>query len=303
MLHAMLAALLAVVLFSLSGVAGERTARYWGGQRGNLFRLFFATILTWGVTLFWFRESVRAETFGWLLFSGVVGVGLGDIALFLAYVRIGARLTILLNLCTAPIWGALLEWVWLGTTLSGSQIAASALILGGVSMALLAQPLGTGHGARWTGMLCGLAAGCGQGMGAVISRKAVEVASHAGFAINGFSAAAQRIAGGFMTLLVVTVVVSAIGKLHSRPSASTTRTRACLWLAAATLCGPVLGISCFQWSLLDLPAAITMAVVSTTPIAMIPLTMWVERERARALSIAGSLLAVSGVVWMVMIRP
>lgn len=298
----MLAALLTVVFFSLSGVAGERTARYWGGQRGNLLRLFFATILMGGVTLIWFRESLRAETFGWLFFSGVVGFGLGDIALFLAYVRIGARLTILLNLCTAPIWGALLEWVWLGTILNGSQLAASAVILGGVTVALLAQPLGIGRGSRMAGILCGLAAGCGQGMGAVISRKAFDVAGGAGFFINGFSAAAQRVSGGFLTVLAVMLVISATGTLHSRPTATATRRHALLWLAATTLCGPVLGVSCFQWSLLDLPAGITMALVSTTPIAMIPLTMWVEGERPRGLSICGSVLAISGVVWMVILR-
>lgn len=298
----MLAALLTVVLFSLSGLAGERTARYWGGQQGNFLRLFLATLLMWAVTLAFFRESLRAETFGWLFFSGVVGFGLGDIALFLAYVRIGARLTILLNLCTAPVWGAWLERLWLGTTLNGSQLAASAVILGGVSVALLARPPGTSHGSRAVGILCGLAAGCGQGMGAVISRKAFEVAGQSGFALNGFSAASQRVAGGFVTVMVVMIAIALIGKSHSRPTATTTRSHMFLWLAMTTLCGPILGVSCFQWSLLALPAAITMAVVATTPVAMIPLTMWADGERPKLLSIVGSLAAVSGVVWMLLIE-
>lgn len=298
----MFAALLTVVLFSLSGLAGERTARYWGGQQGNFLRLFLATILMWAVTLMFFRESLRPETFGWLFFSGVVGFGIGDIVLFLAYVRIGARLTILMNLCTAPLWGALLERVWLGTTLNGLQLTAGGLILGGVSVALLARPPKTSHGSRTVGIICGMAAGCGQGMGAVISRKAFEVAAQAGFALNGFSAASQRVAGGFVTVLVMMVVIALIGKTHSRPTATTTRSRMFLWLAMTTLCGPILGVSCFQWSLLDLPAAITMAVVATTPVAMIPLTMWSDGDRPKMLSIAGSLLAVAGVIWMVMIE-
>jgi len=298
----MFAALLTVVLFSLSGLAGERTARYWGGQQGNFLRLILATVLMWAVTLMFFRDSLRPETFGWLFFSGVVGFGLGDIALFLAYVRIGARLTILMNLCTAPLWGALLERAWLGTTLNGPQLAAGFLILGGVSVALLSRPPGTSHGSRAVGILCGIAAGCGQGMGAVISRKAFEVAGQAGFALNGFSAASQRVAGGFATVLVVMVVIALIGRTHSRPSAATTRPRMVLWLAMTTLCGPILGVSCFQWSLLDLPAAITMAVVATTPVAMIPLTMWADGECPKLLSISGSLVAVAGVIWMVLIE-
>lgn len=118
----MLPALLTVLLFAFSGVSGERTARYWGSQLANLLRLLIATVVLVGVTLAFFRESVGWDTFWCLFWSGVVGFGFGDISLFQAYVRIGARLTILLNLCTAPIWSAVTEWAWLGTRLSAGQV-------------------------------------------------------------------------------------------------------------------------------------------------------------------------------------
>ena len=298
----MFAALLTVLLFSVSGIAGERSARYLGGQRANLLRLFFATAVMGVVTVVFFRESIRTETFGWLFFSGIVGFGLGDIALFLAYVRIGARLTILLNLCTAPLWSALLERVWLGTTLSGIQLFAGGIILAGVAMALLARPPGGGQGSRVVGILCGLTAGCGQGLGAVISRKAFEVATVDGFVLNGMSAAAQRVLGGFFTALVVWAVIYMIGKSHSRPKVSASQGKKILWLAATTLCGPILGVSCFQWSLMELPSAISTAVVATTPIAMIPLAIWIDRERLRPLSVLGAITAVAGVVLLVLIE-
>jgi len=297
----MIAALLTVLLFACSGLSGERSARYFGGQLANLFRLFFATVLMGGVTLVFFRDSLRGESFAWLFLSGIVGFGFGDIALFLAYVRIGARLTILMNLCTAPLWSALLERVWLGTMLSSPQLAAGAVILSGVALALLARPPGTGHGSRLVGIACGLAAGCGQGLGAVISRKAFDVAAQQEFALNGFSAAAQRVSGGFLTVLVVVVILSMVSCSHSRPTAVTSPLKARLWLAMTTLCGPVLGVSAFQWSLIDLPAAVSTAVIATTPIAMIPLTMLVEGERPNALSILGSCVAVAGVIFMVLI--
>jgi len=298
----MFAALLTVVLFSVSGIAGERSARYLGGQRANLIRLFLAAMSMGAFTLIFFRESLRPETFGWLFFSGIVGFGVGDIALFLAYVRIGARLTILLNLCTAPIWSALLEMAWLGTTLTPLQLAAGAIILSGVSMALLARAPGVGHGSRVVGVICGLTAGCGQGLGAVISRKAFEVAADGGFVLNGFSAATQRVMGGFFTALVVLVVIYAMGRSHSRATSAAPLSKKLLWLTATTLCGPVLGVSCFQWSLMELPSAISTAVVATTPIAMIPLTMWIDREHPRPLSVLGAFTAVAGVVLMVLIK-
>lgn len=296
----MIAALLTVMLFAFSGVAGERSARYWGGQQANLLRLLLATGLMGAVTLTVFRDSVRPETVWWLLASGVVGFGIGDIALFLAYVRIGARLTILLNLCTAPLWSAALERVWLGTRLSPTQLLAGAVILSGVAIALAARPSTAVRGSRLAGVLCGLVAGCGQGLGAVISRKAFEVADASGFALNGFSAAAQRVAGGCLTALLFVAVLAMVGRTHSRPRETTTRSRAWAWLAATTLCGPVLGVSAFQWSLLTLPAGVTTALTATSPVAMIPLVMWLDRERPPLLSVAGSCVAVAGVILMVL---
>ncbi|MFZ4774298.1 MAG: DMT family transporter [Terrimicrobiaceae bacterium] len=294
------AALLTVFLFACSGIAGERAARYWGGQLANLLRLMLATLILATGTLIFFPGSLRWETFGWLFLSGMVGFGLGDIALFLAYVRIGARLTILLNLCTAPLWSSFAEWVWLGTKLTPGQMAAGAIILCGVIMAILSRPPTSleAKGAGWFGILCGLMAGMGQGIGAVISRNAFELAAHGGFAINGFSAAAQRVSGGLLTVLVLVIILSAVGNRLIRPAATATRSKAFAWLFATAICGPVLGVSCFQWSLILLPSGLASAVVAMTPIAMIPMAMLIDRERPRALSVAGACVAVAGVVWL-----
>lgn len=297
--------MLTVVLFACSGVAGERAARYWGGQFANLLRLFLATCILATGTLILFPSSLRWETFGWLILSGIVGFGLGDIALFLAYVRIGARLTILLNLCTAPVWSSITEWIWLGTSLSTHEMATIAVILAGVVLAILSRPVLASPEQRrinWTGVLCGIGAGMGQGIGAVISRNAFELADKGGFVLNGFSAAAQRVCGGFLTVLLVFLAFSALGRNHIRPMAFDKKRPAFAWLVATTICGPVLGVSCFQWSLIQLPAGIANAVVAMTPIAMIPLVRIVDGERPRALSIAGACVAVAGVILLIQLK-
>lgn len=294
----MFAALLTVLLFACSAVAGERTARYWGSQQGNLIRLCAATLILGLVTVLVFPETLHLQTYGWLFLSGLVGFGLGDIALFLAYVRIGSRLTILLNLCTAPLWATLVEWLWLGTTLGPMEMMSGAIILTGVIMAISSREPGLiqRHGSRWVGVLCGLTAGCGQGMGAVISRKAIETSGEAGFVLNGMSAAAQRVSGGFLTTLLIVVIWRMVGQKATRPVAETTTGKRLGWLAATTLCGPVFGVSCFQWALMAQPAGVVNAVVATTPIAMIPLAVFIDREKPRMLSVLGAMVAVAGVV-------
>ena len=60
----------------------------------------------------------------------------GDLALYEALPRLGSRLTLLLSQCLAAPLGALIEWLWLGTTLTVAQILAGLVILVGVVVAL-----------------------------------------------------------------------------------------------------------------------------------------------------------------------
>src|SRR2546421_87660 len=131
----MLPALLTTVLFSLSVISGHRSAKLIGGTEANFWRLTCATLFL-SVWAFGFGIGVGGAAFGWFFFSGVMGIGLGDVALFQALPRLGSRLSLLLIQClTAPI-GALIEWVWLGTSLTWLQLVGGAAILLGVGVAL-----------------------------------------------------------------------------------------------------------------------------------------------------------------------
>jgi len=295
----MFPSLLTVILFSLSAVAGERTARAWGGQRGNMLRLALALAIMGSVTLAAFPASLHAQVTGWLLLSGAIGFGVGDIALFLAYNRVGARLAVLLNLCTAPVWAALFEWGWLGTLITGRQCLAGLVILTGVAIAVSSRaPAGRPRsGSFAVGVLCGLAAGMGQGVGAVISRKAIENADALGVALNGFSAAAQRVGGGFGIALLAYALTCRWDRNTPWPSQGR-RTQATAWLVATTFAGPILGVSAFQWALASTSAGVVLALVATTPIALIPLALWIDKEAIRPASVAGALLGVAGVLIM-----
>ena len=131
------------------------------------------------------------------MLSGVVGFGVGDLALYSALPRIGARLAILLTQCLAAPVGAIVEWLWLGTTMHPWQILWGTIILAGVALALWPDRNNGTPSRHWvTGTLFGIVAGLGQGGGAVITRKAYAVAQEAGVSIDGGTAAFQRIIGG-----------------------------------------------------------------------------------------------------------
>ena len=77
-------------------------------------------------------QGWQGAGFSMLFWSGVIGFGLGDLALYMALPRIGSRLTLLIVHCVAAPFAAVVEWYWLQTGLSTTQAGCIVLILAGV---------------------------------------------------------------------------------------------------------------------------------------------------------------------------
>lgn len=304
----MLAAVLTTVFFSLSAIFAQRSVRAVGATRANLGRLAFAAVAL-GIVAHGWGGGLGGAGREWLAWSGVVGMGLGDLASFAALPRLGTRLTVLITQCVAAPLAGIAEYLWLGTTLSMAQVAWGSVILIGVGLALRPGSEGSGGVVRvgWLGLLYGLGAAAGQGFGAVLSRKARDVAEQAGEVTDGFTAAYQRILGG----LVITLAFLAIRALWNRwgrggdaPSETSVqpRPRDYLWIPANALCGAVIGVSCYQWALFTTPSGLVLPIVATTPLVIVPLSFWIEGERPTRRSLIGGVVAVAGAVALTVVR-
>lgn len=299
----MIPAVITTLLFALSAICGQRIAMKMGSLRANYWRLLIASCLLGAIVLIFWPDSLQRTTFFWLFFSGAVGFGLGDIALFYAFERIGTRLTILMNLCLAPIFAAVVEFLWLGNGLLSHQWLAVAVIILGVGLSI--QPTLTGSNTRRRGrfvpgLIAGIIAGFGQGCGAVISRRSQVAEELAGLHINGISEAFQRVLAGF----VVVAILFAIRRPSHPPTnildqaSRISPRRLPLWLLGSALFGPVIGVSCFQWALHSMESALVLSVVSTAPILLIPMTWYLDGERPPIKTLIGAVIAVQGVIYL-----
>ncbi|MBN1507822.1 MAG: DMT family transporter [Sedimentisphaerales bacterium] len=293
----MIQAIFTAVLWAMSAVSAGRSTRLLGAGTANLARLVLAT----GLLALWahlFGQGLSGIGLPWLFLSGLVGFGLGDLALYGAYYHLGPRLGVLLCLCLAAPLGALMEWVWLGTGLTVYQIFWSTTILVGV-FAALAPDRRTGAGVHgWTtGIVLGAIAALGQAGGAVLTRKAFDVARNAGQHIDGGTAAYQRILGGLL-LTAVVLFIHQRRRQRDLPGADAAVQhawrRAWPWVIANALCGPAIGVALYQWALAVAPTGIVLAIVATTPLAVIPFTMLLDGERPTARSLVGGAVAVLG---------
>lgn len=295
----MLPALLTTVLFAISAVSANRTTRMLGGVQANFWRITLATLLlaVWAHTV---GSGLAGRAFPWFLLSGCVGFGLGDLALYQALPRLGSRLSILLVHCLAAPFAALAEWLWLGTTLTVFQILSSLTILAGVALALAPDHrLKIPRRVLITGIVFGVIAAVGQGYGAVLSRKAYQVAAGAGEHIDGLTAAYQRILAGWVVAAASMAFVKP-GEIFGNNDATVQMGRrwrfAGPWVAVNALAGPTLGVGCYQWALATRPTGVVLPIVAMTPIVVIPFALIMEGERPRLRSLAGGAIAVAGAV-------
>jgi drug/metabolite transporter (DMT)-like permease len=239
------------IFFSLSAIFASRSSRLLGAATANLGRLCISLFLL-GIWAHTKGEGIRGTSFSWFFLSGLIGYGLGDVALFLALARIGPRLTMLIVHCLAVPIAAVLENLWLGTTLRPVEIVCVGVILSGVVLALTpVRHFNLTGGVFWSGAFFALCASLGQAGGAVISRKAYHVATLAGDHIDGGTAAYQRMIGGILVAGAFALITRRYGRGMNRgpemepprrgPGA---RKFAWLYVTLNAAAGPTLGVAC-----------------------------------------------------------
>ena len=291
----MLFAFLTTFLWSFSAILARRLVQSLGSTLANFSRSIVATALL-ALWAFSAGHGTDGDGFHWYLLSGVVGFGFGDISLYFALARIGSRLTLLLTQCLAAPLAILIEWLWLGTALTPLQLLCGAGVLVGVSATLI--PKDNPHipkATLWSGIAFGSLAALGQGLGAVISRKAFALSLASGVRIDGGTAAFQRILGGLVCgLLAWWLLRHREGEQRWSSLTGALRLRRFQFtLLAAALCGPVLGVACYQWALATAPSGVVLPIVALCPIAIIPFSWWLEGDRPKPRSLLGGALAVA----------
>jgi drug/metabolite transporter (DMT)-like permease len=284
----MFAAVLTTFFFALSAILARQ-----------ILALIFLGL--WAHTL---GQGLGGPAFSIFFVSGVVGFGMGDWALFEALPRIGPALTVLICQCLAAPIAALTEWLWLGTTMTPWQIASSAVTLLGVALAMAperASALPAGH--RVAGIVYGLIAAAGQAWGAVLSRYAFQRSDSVGFHLDGITAAYQRLWGGALSIALLLLVRHLVfrWRTEAAPASSPPQWRkGAPWVVANALVGATLGVSCYQWALHEAPSAIVLPIVATTPLVVMLMAFGFEGTRPSRRALAGSLLAVAGVIALIL---
>lgn len=290
----MLPAVFTTFLFSVSVLFASRSVQYLGGMPANVARLLLAMgfLGTWAHC---FGGGFDGPALPWFLLSGVVGFGMGDMALFGALPRIGPRLAILLTQCLgAPIAGVA-EYLFLGVHPTGAEVLCGVIILSGVALALAPdQHSVTEPKSFRVGICFGIVSALGQGLGAVLSRKGYAVAAAADYAMDGGTAAYQRIVAGVLITLLFWGILRVSGRAPEPLKPLGVWKKAMPLVVGNAIAGPTLGVACFQWALQSTPSAKVLPIVATSPLVTMALAWMFQGIKPRRQAILGGILAVCG---------
>ena len=231
--------------------------------------------------------------------SGVVGLTLGDAALFRAWVLIGpARGTVIMT--TAPVWAAFMAAFLLGESLSAQGWAGIAITVGGVALAVSGRvPAGTAAGLASTGretalglLLAGLGA-VGQAGGVVLAKPALaEAPALTGTWIRMLAAATA--------LWALTLLRCGVARRRPRWWDAAWADRRGLWLTlAGTLTGPALGVWLSLVATKNAAVGVAATLMAVTPVWVLLLDWWRDGRRPRRREVVGAFVAIAGVALLV----
>lgn len=290
-----LAALLAAFLWAAASIVFSRLGQKIPPLQLNLLKGLVAIaflILTLAIQGEWLPE-LNWIAIGFLLVSGILGIGIGDTALFAAYNFLGARRTLLLKTLTSPLV-AFLGLIFLQERLTPADWCGILLTLVGVAWVISERVSGTTDASQYflPGIGWAIVATLGEATGAILSRAALTQSN-----ITPMWSTLLRLSAGVLVLLLWLFVKGrgAEGR-KGRGEINKLSVKLLGIIAITSFFSTYLGIFLQQISLKFTAAGIAQTLGATSPLFVLPFAIWMG-EQVSLRAFVGVLIALAG-VWL-----
>jgi drug/metabolite transporter (DMT)-like permease len=280
--------------WTISAIMFEAAGRRVGSIAVNLIRLLMAAALLVALNTVRrgmpFPSDAPAHTWFWLTLSGIVGFFIGDLALFRAYLLIGARLSTLI-MSLAPVVAAVLGLVALGERIGPLGWTGMTITLGGIAWVLSERrpSVEESHRVSRVGVLLAVIGAAAQAVGLVLGKHGMEISP--GEQYDPFAATLIRAIAGIVGFAIV---ISAAGLVDKTAAALRDRRAMTLMLAGA-IAGPFLGVSLLLAAVQRVPSGVAQTIVATIPVLILPFAIFVKKERVSWRAGLGAAVTVAGV--------
>lgn len=174
-----LLSLVVAVMWTFTALFAEIASKRMGTLVLNVWRMLI-TILLLGFVLWWtcgkpWPQYANTEVWKWFLASGFMGFVFGDYCLFNAYIVMGSRFGQLFMTLASP-FAAIAAWLMMGETMGMLALLGMIVTLSGIGISIMGKD---DDGSRHLklprkGILLGIGAGMGQGIGLVLSKQGLQ---------------------------------------------------------------------------------------------------------------------------------
>jgi drug/metabolite transporter (DMT)-like permease len=286
-----LSALATSLFFSFTSIFFTLAGRRVGSMVVNRVRLAVAVVLLSAMHWWMFGIPlplyVEPERWLWLGLSGIVGLALGDVFLFQAFVNIGPRLSMLM-MSLAPVMATMQAWIFLGEIISTGQMAGILITLGGVTWVVMERNGNNNQKNRdyARGILYGLGGALGQATGLVLAK-------------NGLFGDFSPISGNVIRMITAAVILWMTAFIE-RKAGDTVRTllkdhRGMGFTIGGSFTGPLIGVSFSLLAVQRAEVGVVSTLMALPPLFLLPLSYAFFGERFGWGAVAGTFLAVFGV--------
>jgi len=285
-----LAALAAAASWALSGIISAGPSAHMGAMAYSRLRMSMVFVMLAVAALFTGGcGTLTADIVPALLASGVIGIFVGDTALFLAMNRLGPRRTSILFAMNAPM-AVLLGWLVLGERLEPLPLFGVGVCMAGVVLAIVfgkrRSQLHTWEdvkGPLWIGIALGLLAAAGQAVGALIARPVMAGG------VDPVAASAVRVGISAVALIAAMQLPIAGFKQRNPP---TWRIAGLVALSGFMAMG--VGMTLILFALASGKVGVVSVLSATTPVMILPMIWASTRERPAIGAWFGAVLVVVG---------
>lgn len=289
-------ALAAASLWAVAALISVKPARHLGAFAYSRWRMFLVSLMLASASLItggW--QTLTESALPLLALSGLIGIFVGDTALFACMNRLGPRRSGLLFSCHA-LFSALLGLWLFGEQLGGWRLVGALLVLAGVMLAILFGRRGNAQQAQqhneWeqvrghlaVGIALGLTAALCQSLGAIIA-KPVMMAGN----VDAVSASGIRMGSALLAHCALRVLRVPLAMPHNPINR-----RVLGMIGINGFLAMALGMTLILVALRQGDVGMVAILSSTTPVILLPLLWWHSGMRPALAAWAGALLATLG---------
>lgn len=285
-----LAALATALCWNISGISFESAGKKVGSLSVNYIRLILGFLFVSLYSLikrgFFLPIDATLHNWIWLSLSGLIGLTLGDLFLFQAYVEVGTRISMLVMASSPPLT-ALLGYIFLKEKLDLISLLGMLITVSGIAIVILGKDEGEkklklNHSKK--GLICAFLGSFGQALGLIISKIGME-------GYNALASTQIRIIAGFIGFTVLLFILNKFEDIN----VAVKDKKAMKEITVGALFGPFIGVTLSLVSLQYTTAGISSTITSITPVTIIPFSIFLLKEKIKLKEILGAILSVTGV--------